>query len=387
MARRASGGDDPWAEWYRQGYCYHSPVRHYKTETLVRKWREGVKSANQQAAIAFELSFRDPALALSEVRATLDALGDARPNKTLILSLHHVADVDTARELHRGFAGHVQIKESAFDPDALHLNAFAAILDDFIDALPQMDSANAERQLLRLGFLAGPVTNPIVDAKDGQHDPTSASRYDALMVKFLTAIYAAPQTVSLRPMLAEHLRKTYKADAYRFLLDRWAEGQATAIDAFAAVARLDDRGALAHLGAARFDALVSAFLAEIAGPPQRFEKSAFENAWLPRSASELSPEHARAIGDAFLANDRHRDLHEATAQMLKDAGLAPPAAPPQPVAPDLGKVERALAHTSILHPAALSQTSRMWRAIRRIPIARSRSRISSTSRAAIARPT
>ena len=119
--------DDPWKEkGPGRGYCYHSAVLSYKTDTLVRKWREGWGNPKQRAMLAWELSLRDPALALAEVKG----LSAGRRTKTVRLCLHHVADVAMAREL---FA------EEGFDPSALHLAAFEALLDDFLRALPGLD--------------------------------------------------------------------------------------------------------------------------------------------------------------------------------------------------------------------------------------------------------
>lgn len=310
------GSGDVWSRDPRQGYCYHSPVSHYKTETLVRKWREGTKSPKQRRAIAYELSFRDPALALAEVRSAIAGRG-GRADATLRLCLHHAADVATAREL---FAD-----DPAFDPDALHLHAFGALLDDFLEALPRSDAEAAERLLRRLGFLAGPVPNPLVDAaEDGTADRTSAARYDALVARFLERTYTSDALAHLRPMLAEHLRRTYQPEAYRFLLDAWARGEATAIDAIPSVARLGYDAALAHLGAAKLARLVDGFVAEIRGPARRFERSALENGWLPSSAKELPAAQARAIATALLESERHAELHANAAEILVGLGEADP---------------------------------------------------------------
>jgi hypothetical protein len=53
---------DPWDQWYRKGYCYHSVINRYKNDKLIVQLRAG-PGAKKLASIAYELSFRDPVLA------------------------------------------------------------------------------------------------------------------------------------------------------------------------------------------------------------------------------------------------------------------------------------------------------------------------------------
>lgn len=125
-------------------------------------------------------------------------------------------------------------------------------------------------------------------------------------------------------MLAEHLRRTYQPEAYRFLLDAWARGEATAIDAFPAVARLSYDIALSHLGAAKLASLVDDFVAELRSSAQRFERSALSNGWLPASAKDFPAAHARAIATAFVESERHGNLHADAADVLVGLGEVDP---------------------------------------------------------------
>jgi hypothetical protein len=297
----------------RRGYCYHSAARSYKTETLVRKWREGAGGPKQRAMLAYELSFRDPALALAEVKARAADPQRSREHKTLRLCLHHVADAATAREL---FAA------DGFDPDALHLTPFSALLDDYLRALPALDSETAIARLEKLGFLAGDVPNPIVDGPSGSVAyATSADRYADVVLEFLVAAFASPVLARVRAPLAEHLRVTYDARAYEFLFACWSRGEATAIDAFAGVPRLGWDESRAVLGD-DLDKLVTAFVGELAGPAQRFERRALDTGWLPGAGQQFPPRVARTIALAFLASERMTDRHVRAAEVLVDTNHA-----------------------------------------------------------------
>lgn len=302
---------DPWAELSRRGYCYHSASRHYKTETLLRKLRED-PSPKAMATIAYELSFRDAELALAEVKRLALDPAFARRKKTVRLCLHHVADAETARALFR---------EEGFEPDALHLNAFAALLSDYLERLPGLDAPVAEAELRRLGFLAGPAPNPIIDGPEGSSAATTSSaRYDALLVQFLSCIFVSPLLASVRPEIAEHLRRTFKEEAYVFLVERWAEGEVAAVEAVAAVARVGHEPLCARVGAERVSALLRAFAAELAAAAvSRFERSAIMNGWLPRSAENLPCEFARLVALGFLDSARFEDEGPAAVEVLLTA--------------------------------------------------------------------
>lgn len=305
---------DRWADTTRQGYCYHSPIRSYKTETLVKKWQEGDGSSKKLATIAFELSFRDPALALKLVKAHFDDPRFSRRKATLRLCLHHVADADTARAL---FAS------DGFDPDALHLRAFSVLLDDFVDALPGLGAAEAEGQLRRLGFLDGPIPNPMVDGPHGSPaEASSSSRYGEIVVRFLKRIFDAPALVVFRVEILEHLRRTYADDAYVFLLERWRRGDVSAVDAFAAVPRLEWSRAEEILSRDGLDRLVRGFVAALAEAPARFEAAVLDAGWLPGSCKRAPQEHAISIAIAFLESERHGAVHGVAVDALLSAGEA-----------------------------------------------------------------
>jgi HEAT repeat protein len=299
---------DPWSEPVRRGYCYHSALLHYKTETLLRKLREGAPP-NALLTIAYELSFRDAELALAEVRRLALDPAYARRKKTLRLCLHHVADAETARVLFR---------EEGFEPDALHLSAFAALLGDYLERLPDLDTAVAEAELRKLGFLAGPVPNPIIDGpKDSSAATTSAARYEALLVQFLKSLFASPSLAGVRAELAEHLRRTLKQEAYVFLVERWALGEIAAVEAVAAVARVGHARLSASVGVERVNRLIHAFAEELAAAAvSQFERSAIINGWLPRSAENLPSELARVVALGFLDSTRLEDLWPAAVEVL-----------------------------------------------------------------------
>jgi hypothetical protein len=303
---------DPWRE-LPSGYCYHSAVLTYKTETLLAKWREGKGDAKRRALLAYELSFRDPALALREVRAALADPRSARRRKTLRLCLHHVADADTAREL---FAS------DDFDPDALHLSAFAALLDDFLAALPSLDAAAAEAALRKLGFLDGPPPSPLVDApRRSDAQMTSVDRYAQLLLRFLGAVLASHVGPRFRKELAEHLRRTYRPDAYQLLLEHAARGELEAIDAIAAVPRLGWARAEAVVGREALERLVESFVVALARPPcAPFDELALENGWLPSSVQDFPPPQARAIALAFLDSEWLTSRAESAAEALVASG-------------------------------------------------------------------
>jgi hypothetical protein len=295
----------PWSSDLRRGYCYHSALLGYKTETLLRKWRDG-PSPHRQKAIAYELSFREPALALAEVKAVIDARR-GRLTAALRTCLHHVADGATARA--RGAS-------DGFDPDALHVGAFATLVEDYLAALPELDRATAEVRLRTLGFLAGPYPRPLWDGPTGSpENRTSRDRYAALLLRLLAAGFECPALAHVRPELAEHLRCTLEPAAYRYLLSRWERGELPAAAVFAAFWRLGWAEVDAGLGGRALD-LVGAFVAELAGPPSPFEAAALHHASLPFSVRGLPPAAARAVTLAFLDQPRLAAQHDAAAVML-----------------------------------------------------------------------
>ncbi len=258
--------------------------------------------------MAYELSFRDPALALEEVRAAYSDPELRRKKKTLRLCLHHVADASTALELyHDG---------DFFDPDALHLSAFAACLADFESALPQMNSDEARGHLEKLGFLTGPVTNPIVDGPQGSEAyKSSADRYREIIVRFLKTVFDAPVSIPFRLELTEHLRRTYAHEADEFLLNCWARGDLPAAAVFGRVSRIGWNRATALLGTKRLDSLLSDFLTALealSSAPTPFESMALDIG----SLSELPPHVVHRVAFALLDLPRFAERHRSAAEIL-----------------------------------------------------------------------
>jgi hypothetical protein len=179
----------------------------------------------------------------------------AKRKKALRLCLHHVADAVTARAL---------FLDDGFDPDALHLSAFSTLLDDFLLRLPQLNAADAQAQLRKLGFLAGPIPNPIVDGpKDSDAYATSGDRCAAKIVQFLCDVFPAQALAQFRPEIAEHLRKTYTAKAHLFLVERWSKGEIHAVAAIAAISRLGWPQLVALVGQKMVEELVNGFVFEL----------------------------------------------------------------------------------------------------------------------------
>jgi hypothetical protein len=86
MAKVQAVGLDPSDQWYRKGYCYHSVINRYK---LIVQLHAG-PGTKKLATIAYELSFRDPVLALNEVQLLAKHPTFAKRKKALRLCLHHV---------------------------------------------------------------------------------------------------------------------------------------------------------------------------------------------------------------------------------------------------------------------------------------------------------
>lgn len=307
LARSMHFADETgWSFEPRKGSCYHSPIRGFKTETLIAKLRDPETSSAKVLIIAYELSFRDPASALSEVKALVVDPRYARRQKSLRVALHHVADAETARSL---------LDATDFDPDALHLNAFAALLDDYVTLLPTLNEPMAEARLRKLGFLSGSVPNPIVG--DNEDDaPSTFERYTAILVRFLSSVFASPSLAAFRPELAEHLRQSYAPAAYLFLFERWAEGQINATAAIAAIPRVGWGTLASRVGELEVQRLTEAFVHELPETPSRFESSALENGLLPQALRRFPTEQARDVALVFLATPRLERVHAEAAAVL-----------------------------------------------------------------------
>ncbi len=316
MRSGSNDTEDPWARGIRPGYCYHSALSSYKTETLVKKWREGSVGAQQLATIAWELSFRDPDLALAEVKGAVQAALNAKKKvkKALRICLHHVADAEQAREL---------FEAEGFVPDALHLSAFEALLADFLEMLPTLPEVEAVARLRRLGFLEGPVTNPMADGpRDSEAFASSSGRYIRCIEGFLRRIFDAPSLVDYRPEILEHLRRIYEGTAYEFLLERWWYGQVSSVDAFAAVPRLGWPRAEQFLGRDGLERLVRAFVAALQEPPIRFEKEALDAGWVPHGLTKAPLAYASTIAIAIVECERLAPRHDQAADVLLSQGQA-----------------------------------------------------------------
>jgi hypothetical protein len=113
-----------------------------------------------------------------------------------------------------------------------------------------------------LGFLAGPVPNPMLDPPEETHATSDA--HEDVLVRFLTAVFREPSLARFRPELAEHLRQTYSEAAYEL----------HPVEVMCAVTRLGWMKAEEVLGQSECSRLATAFVVALTAPPARFEELA-----------------------------------------------------------------------------------------------------------------